>query len=175
MSETTDWVSIGIALIAIVLTVVTLHIQRKHNRLSVRPIGVVETENSKGRILISVVNAGTGPMIIKSIKILDSNHKETDWPPSELYPLAPKGALLIYTMIKIGFVNHAIIPGQSLNIFQCEIISGRRFEIEKQIEEKEKIRLILKNYKQIRVEYTDIYNTEQPELIGDLKVFSLGV
>lgn len=72
--DRTSWVAIIIALIALILTVVTTCQNRKHNRVSVKPIITFEKKVAfEGKQGIYMVNAGLGTAIIKSIAMIHIN------------------------------------------------------------------------------------------------------
>ena len=58
-----------IASLAFVLSIITLWQQRKHNRLTVRPLASIESGDYGNWVFVRVVNNGTGPMIIKSLTV----------------------------------------------------------------------------------------------------------
>jgi hypothetical protein len=59
-----------VGFLSIILTVITIHSNRKHNRLSVKPLLRIDRIISTGSdVAISLLNSGVGPAIIKSINI----------------------------------------------------------------------------------------------------------
>jgi len=61
-----------VALFALLLSCIAYFGQRKHNRLSVRPLAYIMFGDWEDEIFVKVVNNGTGPMIIESITVLNA-------------------------------------------------------------------------------------------------------
>lgn len=73
-----DWLTIGIALAALVGTVVSILLTRasvrsqdKHNRLSLKPLPRIAVGDYVQRLSVKVVNDGPGPMIIQAVRVSD--------------------------------------------------------------------------------------------------------
>jgi hypothetical protein len=64
--------SVAVAIIAIFVSIKALRHQREHNKLSVKPLAQVLIGDYENRVYVKLVNTGTGPMIIKSIKIINA-------------------------------------------------------------------------------------------------------
>ena len=73
-----DWVSIGIAVAALIgatistlLTWSSVRSQDKHNRLSLKPLPRIGVGDYLSRLYVKVVNDGPGPLIIKEVRVSD--------------------------------------------------------------------------------------------------------
>jgi hypothetical protein len=58
-----------VAFIALVTSVIALFIQRRHYRLSLKPIGFIKIGNYEDDIYVKIINFGTGPLIIEKLVI----------------------------------------------------------------------------------------------------------
>ena len=65
-----------IALVSAIITYLTFHIQRKHNRKSLRPIINVNPFDYSNCIKIELKNEGVGPAIIKKIVVEKNEHEK---------------------------------------------------------------------------------------------------
>ena len=61
-------IALGVSFLSIIIGFYGLWLQRKHNQLSVRPIGIITLSDYENRLAIKVKNAGMGTMILKSIE-----------------------------------------------------------------------------------------------------------
>ena len=75
LSNPTDFIA-ALALVTSIASIIIgfwgLWIQRKHNILSVKPIAAIGINDIANQIEITVVNNGTGPLIVKSIETLNN-------------------------------------------------------------------------------------------------------
>src|SRR5215831_9348086 len=62
--------SLVVAFLAFLSTRKTAKAQQEHNRLSVRPLLNIVFGNYETNLFVSLVNNGTGPMVIKSTKVI---------------------------------------------------------------------------------------------------------
>ena len=161
----------ALALLVSVISIFTsfygLWLQRKHNRLSVRPIGNIGTRDGVNLLSISVVNNGTGPMIIKSVEISnDQGIKKNypiDWIPQE-------------DQSKISFWKDledvALSKGNGIELFNYsyDLNNKNLVQLNANVELREKLRSILKDLT-IRIKYKDIYGKDQPEFSKKLDIF----
>jgi hypothetical protein len=150
-----------VSVVSIIIGFLGLWIQRLHNQLSVKPIGNIGIRDYADLLLISVSNAGTGPMIIKSVETSNSEGNKLNYP-IEWIPmtLKPKISFLI------NLENTAILNGTGANILEYHLDPAKINEAK----ERDAIRLILKNLT-IRIKYMDIYGKEQPEITKNLDWF----
>jgi len=85
-----------IALCALVVSVVstglavwTAFVQRKHMRLSVRPIASVPVADFENRVGVFLQNKGIGPMRVRSLRVANAEGVEHDDLVTHMPPLAP--------------------------------------------------------------------------------------
>ena len=155
-----------IATVALVVSILSIFIgfwglwlQRNHNRLSVRPIAVADNYLGKERISISIKNAGVGPLLIKSIDIVNKKGVIS----AELSELLPPDEINCLIASLKGLEKHTLSIGESLPIFIYDL----NFHDKEQATVRDKIQNILKDLT-IRLRYTDIYGKEQEMFNDDL-------
>lgn len=149
-----------VSVVSIVIGIVSLWIQRKHNRLSVRPIGIITLSDYENRLAIAVKNAGIGPMIMKSIET--SNNQGT----KKEYPIDWMPPDIMWTTFRRSLKNHAIIAGDSSVLLEYKLDPQDK----ESALQRDEIRSVLKNLT-IRIIYTDVYGKKQPELARSLNWF----
>ena len=69
-----DW-GLVIGVIALIFTAVSLQIQRKHYRLSVRPIALIAVADYENEVTVYLQNKGTGPLIVKKLSFTNQYGK----------------------------------------------------------------------------------------------------
>jgi len=159
-----------ISCVSIILAKKTLEQQQKHDRLSVRPIGIFELFDGKDEIRIWLHNQGTGPMIIKSVEMFNERgQKEKDrkgnfknYPIDWLDQNNRRGV-----EFRTHLENVALINGPNpfrLLYYKLDPTDSN------QREQRDNILVILKNLK-IKMNYTDIYNELQDSSAGTLNFF----
>lgn len=72
----TDLGAVVIGIIALLFSAITLYIQRKHNKLSVKPIAIITVVDYEGIIGVYLENRGTGPLIIKKLLLTNEHGRE---------------------------------------------------------------------------------------------------
>ena len=142
-----------VSIFSFVLTIITLGIQRNHDKLSVKPLAFFNCNNKSGCISITINNGGLGPMIIKSIETFNTNNPQQrlEWP--EITKAMGIGNYNI-SSITVGKINHTpLINGKSITIFE------HKFDVTKSehVAEAEKIKNVFKNFT-IRVKYSNFYD-----------------
>jgi hypothetical protein len=149
------FITLLVGFVAVLLTVVTLIWQRKHDRLSVRPIPIISTFNYGTEISIPIENCGIGPLIIKSIQVgwvaENSERKFAEWAPDQF----PKKQEHVPINIHVLPLNSALLPGKTVKLLFCKIDPTK---IEQRIE-MNAIREDLRKIFAFRVIYTDIYGS----------------
>ena len=147
--------SASIALIALAMSIVSiwythrsLSIQRKHNKLSVRPIPRVISHNYSNLISVELINSGTGPLIIR--KIIAFNDYESCSDLLSILPTPPLG--ITWDGYMKNLPNDVLSPDQKFTLIRISEDNPRS--------EKGKFlniaRVSLSNVN-ICIEYTDIY------------------
>ena len=141
--------SIIIALAALITTIWQGLITRKHNRLSVKPIGDILANNFEDKIDVILENKGTGPLIIKSFRAIVNNESKSnliDWMPN-----LPNG--FNWSNWLKDFEGTALKPLESITLLEFKL----DFREEKQRKIRDNIRKALCKIC-IEFEYKDIYN-----------------
>jgi len=158
-----------VSVLSIALTIITLWIQRKHDRLSVKPIAHIHVNNLRGELSIRVNNSGLGPMIIKSVETFrsdDKNKLNLGWPPIPL--------------LKIEYINLSSKPQLTIDLEECPVYNGDSqnllahiFDIadSAQVADAKKIANAFHDLT-IRINYTGVYDDEQYETSYRLAIFS---
>jgi hypothetical protein len=103
-----------IASIAIGISIITLLFQRKHNKLTFKPIPVLVKYNYIDTLRVRIWNNGNGPLIIKSIIAEKDNIKKSNL--KDFIPPLPNG--IYYVDFITDFDNRAIAPGESLRMIE---------------------------------------------------------
>jgi len=145
-----------VALCSFVLTVATLHWQRKHDRLMILPLPNSNAINLGCELALILKNDGIGPLVIKSVKFtldkIEENPNWIDWPPT--YDVVQKNDNI--TVRYTDFPeNVTIIQEKSVRLLFCEIDPAP--EHKELRTELNKIRRDLRKIKGIRIEYSDVY------------------
>jgi hypothetical protein len=143
------------AFLAVVVSTITLGHQRKHDRLTVRPLAYIMVGDYDDRVYVKVANNGTGPMIIKSITVNDK--------PRPLYQalsdILPEG--IYWTNYTADYADRSVRAGGQVVLVDLDSGSNTHVSPEKFGEARDLVRRALGNIT-VRVKYTDIYNKNQP-------------
>ncbi len=153
-----------VSVVSIVIGVVSLWIQRKHNRLSVRPIGIITLSDYEDVLTIMVKNAGIGSMIVKSIET--SINQRT----IKKYPIDWMPPGIGWATFRKDLENSAIKAGDSFVLLKYVLDPQDK----NSALQRDEIRSRLKNLT-IRIVYTDVYGKEQPELVKSLNWFGRNI
>jgi hypothetical protein len=163
----TAWTSIFalfFSTVSIIVAVVNMRVQQRHNRKSVLPIGHISVGDYEDHIFVSVRNHGVGPMVVKKIFVA----KEGD---------AEQERALIHFMPEL--------PGDCLWTHFVEDISGRAIPAEEYIslvslegdqddrdfvEARQLVRKVLSELS-VKVEYENIYGEKMPAASRNLNWF----
>jgi hypothetical protein len=139
-----------ISIVSILIAGLTLNMQRKHNRLSVKPIPNITEMNyvDSGKIGLSLENVGIGPMIIKKIKSCKGETVKKD-----PFEWLPEGFDHILTDYTLKFEGTAIPPMDHI----CLLYYDYDPKDNKSLNNSELIRSILAEL-EINVEYADVYD-----------------
>lgn len=140
-----------IAIIAILISVYSIYIQRRHNTLTYKPIPVVIKYNYTNHISVKIWNKGTGPLIIKPVYVDDSKN---------LIDILPKKVRRFKFVEYINdFRDRTISSNSYLNMIEFKIRNNDKQEegsytnaltlIKKQLDKKV-----------IKIVYFDIYNNK---------------
>ncbi len=152
------------ALVAILLTFISLRMQRRHNIMSVTPIARINPIDYEDSIAVEILNSGTGPLVITKFEAKDKNGRSED----SLIELMPELTNGVYwdTYFE-NLKDFSIIPSRTLTLLKfsgnvddpdyCKI----RDDIRKRLSEIE-----------ITLTYRDIYGREMPKERKNMKWFA---
>jgi hypothetical protein len=71
-------ITVIMTVISVTFSALNLAFQRSHDRKSVKPLCYINRKKQEGRFSILIENAGLGPMIIKSISIVEDEQRVID-------------------------------------------------------------------------------------------------
>lgn len=147
------------ALLACAVAFVTLIAQRQHNRLSVRPLAQVDFRDGESRLLVKLVNNGTGPLIVDSLSVWESGERIGD----ALIDALPEVEGLFEDFV--ANIDGRSIPAGGAIVLLDFIPEGESAAMDRFALRKALARL------EIRLTYRDIYNGLNPVYSRDLRWF----
>jgi len=138
-----------IATIAIIVSVFSIYTQRKHNRLSFKPIPVVVKYNYTNVLRVRLWNKGTGPFIIKSFKVKDEQ---------SLIDVMPQETKK-FTFVEFidNFQERAISPNDTLNMLEFKIRKDKNGKVIEGYQEAFNTIKKSLNGLEIHIEFEDVY------------------
>lgn len=145
---------------AIIFTAISLYMQRKHNRLSVKPIAIISVGDYEHEIAVYLQNKGTGPLIIKDLSFTDGQTKEKaliDFFGSEFNDVA-------WTTFVADIDGWAILPGETKTLIKKNISKDEIFVLNK-------MRKILSKI-EVNLKYQDVYEKDMPLKTRKLDFFA---
>ena len=144
VSDYVDVIALIVASVALIMSVIFSYLQQKHNKNSVRPIASIIFSDYEDYIEVKIKNSGTGPMVIKNVKVTRDLEEAGD-----LLSLMPQINQLWknYTII---FKDQVLAPNDELSMLAI---------VPNDDTVKEKVRIALSPVK-IFIEYEDIYGSE---------------
>jgi hypothetical protein len=154
--------SVAVAIIALIFSIRSSAAQRKHNRLSVRPLASVPVGDYENQVFVKLTNNGTGPMIIKSIRII--NAPDPSRPLIDATPPLQPG--VYWTQHVRDVVGRSIRPGGELVLLGL----ASKSRDSKFVLSRDQVRQALGRL-EVHVEYTDIYGSTLPLYTRSLKSF----
>jgi len=141
-------VAVLVGLLSIILTTVTLGTNRRHNRLSVRPIADISAGDYEDKLFVRIVNKGNGPLIIKSFHAIKDGTSKSNL--IDLMPQVPQSTA--WSDFVENVEGTALRPSESLDLieFNVNMISHWDREI------RDSIRQSLSRIT-VELDYSDIY------------------
>lgn len=165
-----DWTGVIVAVVALLvsllsiyLTWASLHVQRRHNRLSVKPIPFCKPRDHLEEINVIISNNGTGPLLIKSVSIDDGITSKRDlisWIPRSPAGINRPKFVSIYSRWSIPANGSIILFELRGNSSNADFVQYR-----------ENVRQVLSKLF-VSIEYTDIYNSKFDTFRDDLSFFA---
>lgn len=111
--------SLVLSFLALVATFYQAHLQRVHNRKSVKPLAQIDFEDRDGSFFVHVQNNGVGPMIVDKLTFTKDNqnhHRIQD-----CLDIDPR----LYSHIEVSETNQKVIfPGGFLVVFSETLAPG---------------------------------------------------
>lgn len=134
-----------VSITSIVIGIIGLHIQRKHNKKSVLPIGTINLADYENCIRVSISNNGIGPMIIENCVTRSTTELKS-------YPIDWIPEYIVLDTYRKKLEGHAIISGNSLTILEITIDETDQEDLKT----RDEIRSILKSLI-MKINYKDVY------------------
>ena len=150
------------ALIALGLSTYGIISQRKHNRLSVRPVAYFTIGNYENDIYVKLRNYGTGPLVVGKLTVA----AEREYP-NLIDATVSKVGPLIWSDFVENIEGRTIPGGEAIVLLRYR----PRLENRNDIDDREKLRAALSKVS-IQVEYKDIYGKKQDSVSRNLAAFN---
>jgi hypothetical protein len=148
---------------SIICSIKSFSVQKKHNKLSVKPIPFIAVADYENAIWVKLVNNGSGPLIVNSTRV-DGLDQSTESLIKQM-PKLPLG--LAWTSFTSGMKNRSVLPGNELFFIHlvgdpndCVFATFRN-----------ECRLVISELT-ITIEYTDIYSDPFEPCSRELKWFA---
>ena len=156
-------VSIIVAITSIFISVITYWSQRKHNKLSFKPIPFIKIGKYEHDIFVELYNYGTGPLIITNLKATYKNKKSYNTliqcVQSEIY-------YNYWTDFAEDIVKRPVPPNGKIVLIRLK----PRLNNTNDIKQREALCNTLKEIT-IIIQSKDIYQKKQPEYKRNLALF----
>jgi hypothetical protein len=156
--------AVGISILSIMLTLISIRMQKRHFIKSIKPIATFLISDYENRISVSIKNSGIGPLIIDKFKAIESKGNYKD----DIISLMPELPIGIYwSTFTSNFGGFAILPADSLILIEFKLKLDNPVEVDARD-------LIRKYLCQLEVEllYRDIYNNIMPKASKSLSWFA---
>lgn len=135
-----------------------------------QPYGIIETDNYENLLSVRITNGGLGPMIIKEIKICNSNTKLES---SNLIDHMPNNEHVEWSDWKQNLQDTPIPANCSEKLIELKLEDGlEEHKMEEYANYRDEIRSTLKDIS-IVVVYTDIYESKNWTKRGGLQQFDM--
>ena len=158
-----DWGLIT-GIIALIFTAISLQVQRKHNRLSVKPIAIISAGDYQDELAVHVQNKGTGPLIIKELSFTDENGK-TKKAIIDFFGSDFKG--VVWSTFVADIDGWAILPNETKTLIKLNGDSTDKDFVRV----RDKVRKVLAQI-QVELLYQDIYENNMPKKVRKLDWFA---
>lgn len=155
-----------VSLISIILTVVTIAMQRTHSRKSMMPIGQITVGDYENQISVRLRNDGAGPMIVEKVTVTRSDgHGAATLALIEFMPKLPKA--YSWTSFVRDITDRPISPEKDVTLI---LLEGDPAD-EKFVRARQSVRKALSELN-IKVEYKNIYGEKMSPVIRNLDWFA---
>lgn len=145
ISDYIDVIALFVASISVILSVIFGILQQQHNKNSVRPFASICFSDFEDYMEVTIKNSGTGPMVIKEVKVKNESKEEEA---NDLISLMPPINQL-WSNYETEFKNMVLACNDSLTMLAL---------IPNNEEIKNKVRKALSPLT-ISIEYEDVYGT----------------
>jgi hypothetical protein len=157
--------SIGLPVIAIILSLLAMHFEKKHNRQSVKPLAHILLDDSPDGLSIKLINKGLGPMIIEDFIAEDKYGKKEN----NIYYHLPKFKenRLFSFQYHTKPINYIVSKDEELSLLEIKgNITNKDY-----MDFKMYIRNILKDLT-ITIKYTDVYDKRMKDYKKEFTYFA---
>lgn len=160
--------AVVLSVISTIIAVQMLRSQRKHNRLTVRPLAFVAGVDYENKVAVRIWNNGIGPMIIRSVQLMPDNPKAQHL--IERMPELPDG--FYWSAYSTQLDNRALRPGDRITLLQLDdtAYADDRNTFTSFEDFRNEVRRILSAITVV-VEYTDVYGHKMPATMRRLDWF----
>ena len=158
-----DW-GLVIGIIALFFTAISLRVQRKHNRLSVKPIAIVSVADYENVLAVRLQNKGTGPLIIKNLSFIDQNGKIKK---ALIDFFGSDFKNVVWSTFVADIDGWAILPNEAKTLIELNgDLTDNEF-----VRVRDNVRKVLAQI-QVELIYQDIYEKDMPKKIRKLDWFA---
>ena len=158
-----------VALAAIITSVFAIYTQRAHNRLTFKPIPIIQKFNYNNRLKILLWNKGTGPMFIisftikdvrgNSVKVANSMSEKEAHGFMDIVPIETRQ--LAYVDFISNPIERVVAPTESLNMIEFKIRDDdSKHTVADYDQALKKIKKSLHNVV-VHIEYSNIYKNKK--------------
>jgi hypothetical protein len=158
-----DW-GLVTGVIALIFTAISLQVQRKHNRLSVKPIAIISVGDYENELAVHIQNKGTGPLVIKKLSFSNENGK-TEKAIINFFGSEFKD--VIWSTFVADIDSWTILPNEAKTLIK---LNGDSTDKEF-VQVRNKVRKVLAQI-QVELLYQDIYENNMPKKIRKLDWFA---
>ena len=157
--------ALSVSTVSSLIALRVFRLQREHNFRSLRPIFHIEPYDYENRIVVKIMNEGTGPAVVQSVEVVnhlgESRRTLFRWCPPEL-----PGEMNYkeYWTREGGFV---LRPGSKDHMLEIPVDTS----LPEETVVREKIRAILADLTVI-VTFRDVYDNKMPPYRRSLSLFS---
>jgi hypothetical protein len=150
------------ALIALFVSLWALHVQRRHNVLSIRPIPEITVADYEDSLRVKIRNNGSGPMLVKALEVFNAN--EVKGSVIEWMPILPENRA--WNHFSMALEQRTIQPDGVITLLELTAAEGERmFARCRDLTRVELSKL------RVVVHYTDIYASNIPSYEKSLSWF----
>jgi len=156
-------IALIISSVAVIVAIVSVYLQRKQNRLSLRPIANIVFSDYENNVAVKVQNKGLGPMTIERFEVLDRS-KVVSSNLLDLMPDPPTG--LYWSDFRKDFEGLTLRAAEETVVLRLSGDDKDRLFADY----RDSVRKALMKVS-IRVHYKDVYGEEMPSCERPLHLF----